>query len=114
MVTSYRYLERVILESDENWTAVIQNIEKAQAVWMQMMMILSREGVRLWVSGFIFKYVINTVLLFGAETWVVTPPHGTIPRGVPVPGDTAAGTLAPAVVGRRKVGSHLGRGGKIR
>ena len=76
MVTSYRYLERVILESDENWTAVIQNIEKAQAVWMQMMMILSREGVRLWVSGFIFKYVINTVLLFGAETWVVTPHMG--------------------------------------
>ena len=77
MVTTYRYLERVILESDENWTAVIQNIEKAQAVWMQMMMILSREGVRLWVPG-VFKAFVQLVLLFCAKTWLVNPHTGQV------------------------------------
>ena len=38
-----------------------------------MTRILSREGAALWVSGFYFKAVAQAVLLFGSETWVVTP-----------------------------------------
>ena len=37
-----------------------------------MLHILSREGATPWVYGFFFKAVIQAVLLFGAETWVVT------------------------------------------
>ena len=40
------------------------------------MRILIREGVRLHVSGFFFKSVVQSVLLFGEETWVVTPCTG--------------------------------------
>ena len=29
-----------------------------------------------WVSGFFLKAVIQAVLLFGADTWVVTPRRG--------------------------------------
>ena len=36
-------------------------------------MILSREGVAPRVSGFFFKAVVQSVMLFGAETWVVSP-----------------------------------------
>ena len=35
--------------------------------------IFSSEGVELRVSGFFFKAVVQVLLLFGAETWVVTP-----------------------------------------
>ena len=35
--------------------------------------ILSREGAAPRVSGFFFNPVVQSVLLFGAETWVVTP-----------------------------------------
>ena len=38
-----------------------------------MLRILSREGARPQVSRFFFKYVVQSVLLFGAETWVVNP-----------------------------------------
>ena len=42
-----------------------------------MLHILSREGATPWVYGFFFKAVIQAVLLFGADTWVVTPHMGT-------------------------------------
>ena len=66
MVTSFRYLGRVISEAGENWPVVIRNLEKAQAVWRSMMRILSREGERLRVSGFFRKAVFQLVFLFSA------------------------------------------------
>ena len=72
MVTSFRYLGRVISAADDNWPAVVWNLAKARAVWRRMTRILSREGAETRVSGFFFKAVIQSVLLFGAETWVVT------------------------------------------
>ena len=40
------------------------------------MRILSREGAAHWVSSFFFKSVIQAVLIFGVDTWVVTPRIG--------------------------------------
>ena len=37
---------------------------------------LSREGARPWVSGFFFKSVVQSVLLFGAETLIFSPHMG--------------------------------------
>ena len=73
MVPSFKYLGRVQSAADEDWPAVIHNIAKAQTVWRRMSRILSREGVRPRVSGFLFKAVVQSVLIFGAEMWVVTP-----------------------------------------
>ena len=41
-----------------------------------MTIILSREGAEPLVSGFFFKSVVQAVLLFVSETWVVTPRIG--------------------------------------
>ena len=73
MVLSFKYLGRVLLAVDDDWPAVIQNLKKARAVWRQMPRILIREGARPRVYGFFFKAVVQSVLLFGAETWVFTP-----------------------------------------
>ena len=43
-----------------------------------MTRILSREGARPWVSRFFFKVFVQSVLLFGVETWVVTPHMGRV------------------------------------
>ena len=81
MVTSFRYPGRVILAAYEDWPAVIQNLAKARAVWRRVTRILSREGARPRVSGFFFKAVVQSVLLFSAETWVVTPHMGRVLGG---------------------------------
>ena len=47
-----------------------------------MTRIISREGTGPWVSVF-FKAIAQTVLLFGAETWVVPPHMGRVLGGVP-------------------------------
>ena len=51
MVTSFKYLGRVISAADDNWPAVLKNLARARKVWSRMSRILSREGAALRVSG---------------------------------------------------------------
>ena len=76
MVTYFKYMGRVILTTDNDWPVVMRDLARANKVWIRMSCILIREGAALQVSGFFFKAVIQAVLLFGAETWVVTPRMG--------------------------------------
>ena len=57
MVTSFKYLGRVISETDDNWPALVRNLARVNTVWRRMSHILSREGATPWVSGFFFKAV---------------------------------------------------------
>ena len=43
-VVYFKYLVRVLSESEKNWTAVVRNIEMAQQKWAQQSMVLGREG----------------------------------------------------------------------
>ena len=72
-VPSFKYLGRIMMEGDEDWPAVAENLVKARKIWGQLTRILIREGVDKRISGTFFKAVVQQVLLFGAETWVPTP-----------------------------------------
>ena len=58
---------------DDDWPAVAGNLKKARKSWGRLSRILGREGVTARIYGTFFKSVVQQVLLFGAETWVVTP-----------------------------------------
>ena len=73
LVTTFKYLWQVMTAGDDDWPAVAENLVKAQKSWGQLTKILRREGVEKRVSGNFFKAVVQQVLLFGAETWVLTP-----------------------------------------
>ena len=81
MVLSLKYLGRVLSALDDYWTSVVQNLSNARMVWRIMSRILSREGVRSRVSGFFFKAIVQSVLLFGTEMWVVNPHMGQVQGG---------------------------------
>ena len=81
MVTSFKYLDQVISAADDDWMAVFRNLAKMQAVWQRLTRIFIREGVAPRVSDFLFKSVVQLVLLLGAETWVVTPCMGRVLGG---------------------------------
>ena len=49
------------------------NLGKAQKTWGRLKQILGREGADKRVSGNFFMAVVQQFLMFGAETWVVTP-----------------------------------------
>ena len=81
MFPSFKYLGRAILEADDYWPEVVKKLARARTVWYRIPSILSREGARLRVSIFFFKSIVQPVLIFGAETWVVTPCMGRVLGG---------------------------------
>ena len=72
-VPSFQYLGRTLTAGDDDWPAVAGNLGKARKSWGRLQRILSREGATKRVSGNFFKAVVQQVLLFGSETWVVLP-----------------------------------------
>ena len=58
--------------SDNYWPAVLCNIRKSRQVWGRISKLLWREGADPTVLEKFYHAVVQTVLLFGAETWVIT------------------------------------------
>ena len=58
---------------DDDWLAVVGNLGKARKSWGRLYRILSWEGADPKVSGHFYKAVVQAVVLFGVETWVLTP-----------------------------------------
>ena len=57
---------------DDDWPAVVGNLQKARKIWGRFSRILIRGGASEGVRVF-FKAATQTVLLFGTDTWVLTP-----------------------------------------
>ena len=71
-VTEFKYLGRVLTAGDDEWLAVVGNLGKAQRSWGRLSRVLGQEGVDPKVSRMFYTGVAQAVLLFGAETWVLT------------------------------------------
>ena len=71
-VLEFRYLGRLLTATDDDWMAVAGNIKKAQRSWGHLAQVLGREGADPKVSQTFYIAVTQQVLLFGAETWVMT------------------------------------------
>ena len=69
---AFRYLGRVSTAGDDDWLAVVGNLGNVRKTWGRLSWILSREGADTKVSGHFYKAVSQAVLLFRAETWVLT------------------------------------------
>ena len=70
-VTYLKYLGWVLKVVDYDWTAVVGNLWKEQKSWAHLARILARAGASPHISGIFFKVVVQAVLLFGLEVWVM-------------------------------------------
>ena len=61
------------MAADNNWTAVVRNLSWVMTVWKRITRILIREGAEPRVPAFFFNRMVQVVMLFDSETWVVTP-----------------------------------------
>ena len=75
-VTSFKYLVWVLTATDDNCPEVVEKVWKARKIWARMEMILIQEGASPRVSGMFSKEVVQAVLLFRSETWVMNPRMG--------------------------------------
>ena len=69
----FQVSRRVLTARDGDWTEVAGNLQKARKIWVWMTRILIWERVDLKVSGCFFKAVVQAVLVFGAEMWILNP-----------------------------------------
>ena len=58
---------------DDDWSAVVGNLGKARRSWGRLSQVLGREGADPKVLRTFYTAVSQAVLLFGVETWVLTP-----------------------------------------
>ena len=70
-VPSFKYLGRILTAGEDDFPEVAGNLGKARKIWGRLKRILSREGADKRVQGNFSKAVVQQVLLFGAETWVL-------------------------------------------
>ena len=71
-VTEFRYLGRILTATDDDRTAVARNIQKAWRSWGRLARVLGREGADPKVSRMFYIAMKQQVLIFRAETWVLT------------------------------------------
>ena len=71
VVEVFKDLERPLDQSDNNWPPVLRNIGNARQFWIHLGQLLQREGVDLLVLKKFYHAVVQAVLLFGAETWML-------------------------------------------
>ena len=71
-VHEFRYLGRILTERDSDWPALRRNLSRARQRWGRISRLLAREGATPKVSGNFYKAIVQSVLLYGSETWVWT------------------------------------------
>lgn len=68
-VQDFTYLGRTLNCFDCDWPAVHRNLQKARKRWAMVSRVLAREGANPRISGMFYKAVVQSVLLYGSESW---------------------------------------------
>ena len=88
-LTEFKYLGRVLTNTDDDWPAMAGNISKAQASWGRLARILRREGADLKVTHRFYTAVTQQVLLFWGGVMGPHQEDGVCPGRLPGQGSTA-------------------------
>jgi Reverse transcriptase (RNA-dependent DNA polymerase) len=68
-VDSFRYLGRILTATGDDSLTLQYNLNKARHTWRRISPILRREGADKSTSGNFYKAIIQSVLLYGSESW---------------------------------------------
>jgi hypothetical protein len=71
-VEVFKYLWRLLAQDDNNIRAIRAQLQKARATWSRVGQVLWAENISPQVAVKFYKAVIQAVLLYGSETWVLS------------------------------------------
>ena len=77
-VTSFKYIGRIIMVTDNDWPTAVGNLRKERPNWMRLAKVLGREGADARTSGQIYLEVVQSVIMYGSETWVMASRIGRV------------------------------------
>jgi hypothetical protein len=72
-VEVFKYLGRLLAYDDNDSQAMRANLKKAHKSWARVSRVLRAENALPKVCGVFYKAVVQAVLLFGSETWKLSP-----------------------------------------
>ena len=72
-VEVFKYLGRLLAFDDNDVQAMRCNLKKARKSWSRILRVLHAENASPRVCGLFYKATVQAVLLFGSETWNVSP-----------------------------------------
>jgi hypothetical protein len=71
-VEVFKYLGRVLAQDDDDIQAIRPQLWKARGTWARVRQVLRAENVPLQVAAKFYKAVVQAMLLYGSETWVLS------------------------------------------
>ena len=71
-VESFRYLGQILAQDNDDVRAVRNQIKKARGIWARVGQVLQADNTPPKVSAKFYKAVVQSVLLYGRETWNLT------------------------------------------
>jgi hypothetical protein len=71
-VPNFCYLGRILTSRDDDWMAARTNLHKARDRWKLISRVLTHDSASPRISALFNKATVQTVLLYGTETWVIT------------------------------------------
>jgi hypothetical protein len=71
-VSEFKYLGRILSDDDSDEAAVARNLKRARQKWGMIGRVLSRKGADPKSMARFYMAVVQSVLLYGSETWVLT------------------------------------------
>ena len=72
-VEVFKYLGRLLAQDDDDIQAIRAQLRKARATWARVGQVLRSENASPRVAAKFYKAVVQAVLLYGSETWVLSP-----------------------------------------
>ena len=73
-VDQFKYLGRPLSFRDSDMPAMYKNLGKARKMWAKLAKLLRRKvGMKPRICGMFYQAVAQQILLYGLESWVVTP-----------------------------------------
>ncbi len=71
-VEVFKYLGRLLAQDDDDIQAIRAQLRKARSTWAHVGQVLRAENVPPRVAAKFYKAVVQAVLLYGSETWVLS------------------------------------------
>ena len=71
-VSVFKYPGRLMEQSGSEWTDIRRNMGRVRQVWGRLGVILRWEGEDPITSASFYRAVVQAVLLFGLETWILS------------------------------------------
>ena len=69
---SFKYLGRLLLVAYKDCKAVVHNLWRSRKKWVRLFRVLIREGADARTLGRIYMALVQAVMLYGLETWLMT------------------------------------------